>query len=158
MTATAYALVIDSPVGRIGVEMEGDAVSRVDFVDSRTALCAPVSPAARRAARELVQYFSAGRTSFSVALALHGTPFQRRVWRALQGIPAGSTLTYGALAKRLGSGARAVGNACRANPVSLIVPCHRVVASNGLGGFGGQLRGAGLRRKRWLLDHEATVA
>jgi len=157
MTDTSYALVLDSPVGRIGVCLEGSAVSRIDFTGSRTALRAPVGPAARTVARELARYFRSGGASFNVPLALYGTPFQQRVWRALQTIPPGKTLTYGTLAARLGSGARAVGNACRGNPVPLIVPCHRVVAAHGLGGYAGQTHGEGLRRKRWLLDHEGMA-
>ncbi len=86
-----------------------------------------------------------------------GTPFQRRVWRALQDIPPGQTRSYGELAARLGSGARAVGNACRRNPVPLIVPCHRVVGAHGPGGFSGQTGGAALQRKLWLLAHEGIM-
>jgi len=150
-------MVIDSPVGRLGVKLEGQAVSRLDYLDGRATLRAPAGTVARRLARELEHYFRSGRASFSVPVVLHGTPFQQRVWRALQAIPAGQTLTYGALAARLGSGARAVGNACRNNPVSVIVPCHRVIARHGLGGYSGQTRGASLARKRWLLGHEGVA-
>ena len=103
--------------------------------------------------QQLKEYFAGERTSFDVPLALTGTPFQRRVWTALQDIPYGETTTYGELAASLGlvpGASRAVGLANGKNPVSIIVPCHRVVGSTGsLTGYGG-----GLDRKQRLLDHE----
>ncbi|MBS1146921.1 MAG: methylated-DNA-(protein)-cysteine S-methyltransferase, partial [Proteobacteria bacterium] len=80
--------------------------------------------------------------------------FQKRVWRALMEIPAGHPTTYGALAKQLGTAARAVGQACGSNPLPILVPCHRVVAANGLGGFMHSASGAPLDVKTWLLAHE----
>ena len=104
-------------------------------------------------AQQLKEYFAGERSTFDVALALTGTPFQRRVWTALQDIPYGDTTTYGELAASLGlvpGASRAVGLANGKNPVSIIVPCHRVVGSTGsLTGYGG-----GLDRKQRLLDHE----
>jgi len=88
---------------------------------------------------------------------LQGTAFQRRVWEALTRIPAGQTLTYGELAARLDSGARAVGNACRHNPVSIIVPCHRVVSATGIGGYSGSTGGREIDRKQWLLGREGIA-
>ncbi len=91
-----------------------------------------------------------------LSVAFGGTPFQNQVWRALRTISGGTTLSYGALARQIGSpsAVRAVGLANGANPVSIVVPCHRVIGSNGsLTGYGG-----GLPRKRWLLDHEARHA
>jgi methylated-DNA-[protein]-cysteine S-methyltransferase len=87
-------------------------------------------------------------------LAPEGTPFQRRVWKELQRIPPGARLTYGELAERLKTAPRTVGGACRANPIPLLIPCHRVVAANGDGGFAGHTRGHWLEIKRWLLEHE----
>jgi methylated-DNA-[protein]-cysteine S-methyltransferase len=103
-------------------------------------------------AAQLAAYFTGELTEFDVPLALHGTPFQERVWTALQGIPYGETTTYGDLAAELGNptASRAVGLANGRNPVGVIVPCHRVVGSTGsLTGYGG-----GLDRKRYLLDFE----
>jgi methylated-DNA-[protein]-cysteine S-methyltransferase len=85
---------------------------------------------------------------------LAGTPHQLRVWEALAAIAPGDTATYGELAAEIGSGARAVAAACRANPLPLLFPCHRIVARNGLGGFLGASDGAPLVLKRWLLEHE----
>jgi methylated-DNA-[protein]-cysteine S-methyltransferase len=106
------------------------------------------------AARQLAAYFAGERTSFDMPLDLHGTEFQRRVWQALLAIPFGETTSYGEIARRIGapSAVRAVGGAVGRNPISIVVPCHRVVGSNGsLTGFGG-----GLDRKRWLLSHEGV--
>jgi methylated-DNA-[protein]-cysteine S-methyltransferase len=94
---------------------------------------------------------------FDLAVVMQGTPFQQRVWQALRDIPAGETRSYGQLAAHLGSGARAVGNACRHNPVSIVVPCHRVVGAAGLGGYSGHTQGPVLRRKSWLLAHEGVL-
>jgi O-6-methylguanine DNA methyltransferase len=104
-----------------------------------------------------IEDFFAGRpTAFDCPLDMAGTPFQLRVWEALKQIPYGQTMTYGQLAAKLGrpNAARAVGGACGANPIPIVVPCHRVLASNGgLGGYGG-----GLEWKQWLLDLEGSRA
>lgn len=102
-------------------------------------------------------YLDDALSGFDIAIELEGTAFQHRTWSELRTIPAGKTLTYGQLAQRLGSGARAVGNACRANPCPLVVPCHRVVAAKGLGGFAGARSGGKLEIKRWLLRHEGWL-
>jgi methylated-DNA-[protein]-cysteine S-methyltransferase len=105
---------------------------------------------------ERLQAYFAGDVSAleSIPVDPEGTRFERRVWRTLQRIPAGKTLTYGEIARKLGSpnAARAVGGACGRNPIVLVIPCHRVIGSNGsLTGFGG-----GIERKRWLLQHEGA--
>lgn len=108
------------------------------------------------AIRELKQYFLGHRRAFTVRVDLSsGTPFQQAVWRALRRIPYGKTVTYGELARRIGRprGARAVGQAVGSNPVGILVPCHRVVATNGLGGWSG---GGGLNGKRALLALEGA--
>jgi methylated-DNA-[protein]-cysteine S-methyltransferase len=108
-------------------------------------------------AEQLHEYFEDGRTTFDVPLRVKGTPFQQKVWNALQDIPYGETTTYGELAALLGmppGASRAVGLANGKNPISIIVPCHRVVGSTGsLTGYGG-----GLERKQQLLDHERADA
>lgn len=108
------------------------------------------SPILDAASEQLAEYFAGTRTSFDLPLAPIGTDYQRSVWRALERIPFGETRSYGALAATLGSHSRAVGSANGKNPISIIVPCHRVIASSGdLTGYAG-----GLDAKRWLLDHE----
>jgi methylated-DNA-[protein]-cysteine S-methyltransferase len=108
------------------------------------------------AAEELCAYFEGRLREFTVPLAFKGTPFQQQVWRTLCDIPYGETISYAELARRVGSpqGFRAVGHANGSNPIAIIAPCHRVIASDGsLGGYGG-----GLDRKRWLLAHESETA
>ena len=108
------------------------------------------------AKKELTHYFASPPTDFhSLTLDLQGTPFQLRVWQELCRIPLGSTIPYGELARRVGhpKAARAVGQAVGANPIAIIIPCHRVIAAHGsLGGYSG-----GLPRKRWLLEHEGVL-
>uniref|UniRef100_A0A450S0R7 methylated-DNA--[protein]-cysteine S-methyltransferase n=1 Tax=Candidatus Kentrum sp. FW TaxID=2126338 RepID=A0A450S0R7_9GAMM len=103
---------------------------------------------------QLDRYFEDPQWCFKLPLTLGGTPFQRRVWRALQSIPPGETVAYGTLANALGTSARAVGNACRANPIPIIIPCHRVVGAHDTGGFMGSRTNGPLAIKRWLLMHE----
>lgn len=155
LAQSPYDLLVDSPVGRLGLRVTAGRLSATDFLYAGSASAREAAdPVALRAARHLEAYFAQPRSGFTLPLALSGTDFQRRVWQALQGIGSGQTMTYGELARRLGTGARAVGGACRANPVPIVVPCHRVVASGGPGGFGGALDGPALGTKHWLLAHE----
>lgn len=105
-------------------------------------------------AQQLCDYSQQAHNNWLLDLADKGTPFQRKVWRHLQTIPMGTTQSYGEVAKVLNSSARAVGNACRANPFLLVVPCHRVVKKTGIGGFGGKIDGEAVAIKQWLLAHE----
>jgi len=152
-----YDLVLDSPLGRLGVQCPGKRVTRLDYVAGTLPLMPATTRLARQVATQLEYYFSNPAHPFSVPFDLQGTPFQCRVWEALTRIPAGETLTYGELAARLHSGARAVGNACRRNPVSIIVPCHRVVSATGIGGYSGRTAGREIDRKQWLLGHEGIA-
>ncbi|MFK7988631.1 MAG: methylated-DNA--[protein]-cysteine S-methyltransferase [Sandaracinaceae bacterium] len=114
---------------------------------------APSHPVLAQLRQELDAYFAGARRAFEVPLDPHGTAFQRQVWAALEAIPFGATRTYAQLAASVGRprAARAVGAANGRNPISIVVPCHRVIGANGqLTGFAG-----GLRNKRWLLEHEA---
>ncbi|HEY3219229.1 MAG TPA: methylated-DNA--[protein]-cysteine S-methyltransferase [Gemmatimonadales bacterium] len=116
---------------------------------------APASAILARAREQLTEYFAGTRKTFELPLEALGSAFEHRVWNMLRTIPYGATTSYGELAKRLGdpSQARAVGTANGKNPIPIIVPCHRVIGSNGdLTGFGG-----GLERKRWLLEHEGAL-
>lgn len=148
-----YDAVIASPLGRLGI-VARQALSCIDFASARTPLCAPRTPLAREVCKQLRAYFADPAAGFDVPLEPQGSVFQRRVWRALRRIPSGRVQSYGKLARRVQSAARAVGGACRANPIPIVVPCHRVVAVSGLGGFMGRTRGPALYIKRWLLAHE----
>jgi methylated-DNA-[protein]-cysteine S-methyltransferase len=117
------------------------------------ALPGPAAAILARARSQLAEYFAGRRTGFDLPLAARGTPFQQRVWRALLGVGFGEAISYSELARRIDAprGVRAVGGANARNPLSIVVPCHRVIGADGsLTGFGG-----GLERKQWLLRHEA---
>ena len=158
MKEDAFDLVLPSPLGRLGVHMAGERLRSIEYLGRDVLLKPGRSPAARRVAHLLEAYFHDGRAALDLPpLLLEGTDFQRRVWQALCEIPPGETLTYGGLAERLGSGARAIGGACRENPVPILVPCHRVVGKTGSGGYSGHTQGPMLARKYWLLAHEGAV-
>jgi len=148
--------VVDSPLGRLGVGVAGDALCELVFLSGRHRLLAPRSVVAQHIAQLLEAYFADPKTRFDVKLQVSGTPFQQQVWKQLRAIPVGAVTTYGAIARRLGSSPRAVGNACRANPLPIVVPCHRVVSRDGLGGFAGDTRGRLLTIKKQLLRHEGV--
>ena len=103
---------------------------------------------------QLKNYFSSVSSFHSKLLAPVGTSFQKAVWSELSKIPLGEIRTYGDIAKKLNSSARAVGNACRKNPIQIIIPCHRVISAKGLGGYAGETDGKQINIKRWLLSHE----
>jgi len=138
----------------LGMRFSGARLVELDFLAGASDLYPPGQQEQLKTANQLEQYFSAPEIDFDMELELHGTPYQQRVWQALREIPAGQTLDYTELAQRLNSSARAVGNACRANPLPIVVPCHRVVAKSGLGGYMGQREGEAVDIKRWLLQHE----
>jgi len=153
----AYIHPYASPLGGITLASDGEALTGLWF-DGQKHFARGLEekretkdlPVFREAARWLDAYFAGLAPDFTPPLALHGTPFQERVWAALMEIPRGQTATYGELAARLSSSARAVGGAVGKNPVSLIVPCHRVLGADGsLTGYAG-----GVERKRRLLELE----
>ena len=148
------ASLIPSPIGPLYVERdEDDNVTRLFTAEhARFVDASPDEGSA--VATQLAEYFAGTRTAFDLPLAPIGTPFEQRVWEHLQTIPYGETTTYGEIARELGSVARAVGRANGANPISIIVPCHRVIGANGsLTGYAG-----GLPTKHQLLAHERGVA
>jgi len=152
--ASQFDAIIATPAGQVGIVLNNGALADVSFLSESAELRSPRTAAAKEVCHQLQSYFTHPHSVFHVSLVLKGTPFQQRVWRALRRIPSGQTLTYGALASKLSTSARAVGNACRANPVPIVIPCHRVVAANGMGGFMGKRSGGALRLKQWLLAHE----
>ncbi|WP_376098373.1 methylated-DNA--[protein]-cysteine S-methyltransferase [Roseomonas sp. CCTCC AB2023176] len=138
-----------SPLGMLTLSEEDGAIVALDWGRGRDR---DETPLLRRAADQLQDYFDGLRTAFDLPLAPHGSAFRLRVWTALRAIPPGETRTYGDLARELGTASRAIGGANGANPIPIIIPCHRVVASGGaLGGYSG---GDGVSTKRWLLDLE----
>lgn len=151
-----FRFVSESPIGPIGVCISRECVQGVEFLDRRSKPFGSTDPLAMEAQRQLQLYFINGSVDFSLPLEIIGTDFQKRVWQALTRIGTGSVRTYGDIASELNTSPRAVGNACRSNPVPLIIPCHRVVSANGIGGFAGATRGRRLQIKRWLLQHEGV--
>jgi methylated-DNA-[protein]-cysteine S-methyltransferase len=149
-----YNAVVDLPFGRVAITADADGLSSVKLVSRKTALHSPDNTVARKIYRVLQQYVRDPLTRFDLPLNIAGTDFQKKVWRALAKIPPGKPMTYGALAKRLNTSARAVGGACRENPVPVIVPCHRVTGAADRGGYMGQTRGPAVQMKHWLLSHE----
>jgi methylated-DNA-[protein]-cysteine S-methyltransferase len=148
---------IVTPIGPIRLIGDGDVLVGLYTGEEQGITAEPAETPLLSATTEQVDAFFIGRLQdFDLPMRLDGTPFQRRVWDTLLTIPYGQTISYKQLADQVGSiaGFRAVGAANGRNPISIIVPCHRVIAHDGkLGGYGG-----GLPRKRWLLDHEAAHA
>ena len=163
MTTTYLRTKIDSPVGELGLVATDTTLVAVLWPEEREGRVKfPVEPTTgsndvlRRTADQLDEYFAGDRRSFDLPLELRGTDFQQQVWMALADIPYGETSTYGKQAAEIGRprAIRAVGSANGRNPLSIVLPCHRIVGADGkLTGFAG-----GLDTKRWLLDHESRAA
>jgi methylated-DNA-[protein]-cysteine S-methyltransferase len=152
MSGRAY---YSSPVGTLLIESKGDKITVVNFLKSEK-LEEITSPVISQCIRELDEYFYEGRKFFTVELAPEGSAFQLKVWNELLTIPYGRTVSYEALAIRVGdiNTVRAVGLANGQNPIAIIIPCHRVIGKNGdLVGYGG-----GLDNKTWLLQHEGAFS
>jgi methylated-DNA-[protein]-cysteine S-methyltransferase len=142
-------ITVPSPLGPLTLAEADGAITRLDW---RAARRNQETPLLREARRQLLAYFAGKLRAFDLPLALAGSPFQQRVWRAMQRIPYGETRSYGELAHETDSGPRAVGTACGSNPIAIIVPCHRVLAAGRrIGGYSG---GAGIETKRRLLELE----
>ncbi len=150
-TSFAY---YDSPIGLIEIGGTSEGITSLFFVEERRQ-GAVTNEVCEEAVRQLAEYFAGSRQEFDLPVALRGTEFQREVWQGLRNISFGQTVSYGDLARAIGrpSAVRAVGAANGDNPISIIVPCHRVIGSDGsLTGYGG-----GLERKEWLLRHEGGL-
>lgn len=149
---------LNTPVGCISFKFEDDILVKMAYLyDSKRKSVNKPSLKQSRFLKEITHYFKRPQ-NFDVPLhSKMGTAFQLRVWQALLDIPLGQTRTYGELAKTLKTSARAIGMACRTNPLPLIVPCHRIIAANGMGGFCGKVDGKPLIVKQWLLAHEAKA-
>ena len=154
-----YRTEIGSPLGQLRLFCEDEALVGLYFEEHSPAPRDDSGKSDARPFRETIQqlesFFAGERTEFDLRVEFAGTTFQKEVWSALRSIPFGETTTYGKIASKSGraSAVRAVGAAVGRNPLSVIVPCHRVLGANGtLTGFAG-----GVERKRWLLDHEKSV-
>jgi methylated-DNA-[protein]-cysteine S-methyltransferase len=148
---------LSTPIGSVEVTVdEGGAVTSISFVEATSPDMRNSDDACVRAIRQLEEYFRGERRRFELPLAPEGTEFEHKVWAEVCRIPFGSTDTYGEIARRLGEpdAARAVGAANAHNPIAIVIPCHRVIGSDGdLTGYAG-----GVDRKKWLLDMESGQA
>ena len=141
---------IPTPIGHLRIHEEDGAIIAIDF--TTVDVCPPSTPLLTEAARQLAAYFAGTLRDFDLPLRFTGTPFRMQCWQALMTIPYGETISYGEQARRIGSpkAVRAVGGANHHNPISIVVPCHRVIGADGtLTGYGG-----GMDKKAWLLRHE----
>ena len=152
---TKSHLQFSSKIGLIELKMKGEqlfslVISEKSVIEQKSAI------PNNKIIEQLSNYFFSACSFASISCSPNGTKFEKSVWQALSAIPLGETRTYGDLAKKLNSSPRAVGNACRKNPIQIVIPCHRVVSANGLGGYAGETTGKQINIKTWLLKHEGV--
>jgi methylated-DNA-[protein]-cysteine S-methyltransferase len=152
-----HDFILKTAIGKLRFVIEQDTLVAATFTAETMPVKTLEHPLAKSIEKQLAAYFQQAQAFSHIPITLHGTSYQQKVWRRLQQIPLGSTITYGELAKELNTSAQAIGNACRANPIMLIIPCHRVLSATGLGGYIGATEGALLDTKRWLLQHEKAI-
>lgn len=152
-----FDVIVEFPRMKVGVATRDERVVEVRYLHPSTPAAPPATVLGERAARQLERYREDPDAPFELPMRVDGSPFQRQVWEALCRIPRGETLSYGHLARALKAEARAVGQACGDNRLPLLIPCHRVVAANGIGGFAHATGGYLLEAKRWLLAHECRA-
>ncbi|HVF64632.1 MAG TPA: methylated-DNA--[protein]-cysteine S-methyltransferase [Casimicrobiaceae bacterium] len=155
MTAPAYAAKLRTPFAVLGIDTDDHAVTGIRYLPLSERAQPPRNAMARAAVDQIRNYLDDPAFRFALPLASDGTGFQQRVWEAIAAVPLGESRTYAEIARTVRSSARAVGGACGANRIALVIPCHRVVGSRGaLGGFMNARDGHGIAIKRWLLTHE----
>ena len=147
---------LPTPFAVLGIRTSGELLTGIEYLPRGVATLAPVNRLAARVCRQLERYLDDPEFKFDLPYEFNGTAFQQRVWRAICSIPSGATLTYLDIARQLKSAPRPVGGACGANRIPLVIPCHRVVASHGIGGFMHARGGAPIAIKQWLLRHESA--
>ncbi len=151
-----YDVIFNTTMATIGLKFTGSRLSKVAYLSKQVDML-PQTELAKKVKGKIEKYLKSKEKSIKVEVALNVTPFQLRVLDQLQQIPYGETRSYGDLAKILKTSPRAVGNACRNNPLPIIIPCHRVVAANGIGGYDGATQGETLDIKYYLLRLEGAV-
>jgi methylated-DNA-[protein]-cysteine S-methyltransferase len=152
-----YQAKLPTPFALLGIRTEGDVLAEITFLPGTGKPLGPQSRLAARACAQIERYLNDPQFRFDLPLVPQGTEFQRRVWAKIAAIGAGRTRSYGEIARELRSAPRAVGQACGANPIPIVVPCHRVLAAGGIGGFAHHEGGFHLAIKRWLLAHEGAA-
>lgn len=158
-TVSLFSAIATTPFGAVGIRSDGQWVQELVYLPSSYKSRAPDSKLAEKTVRQIERYLKEPDFRFSLPLAPAGTAFQQKVWQVISAIPRGEVLTYGAVARLIKSAPRAVGQACGANWYPLVIPCHRVTASGGLGGFANHDEETGFHVgvKRWLLTHEGAA-
>ena len=154
MPENMFDTVLAVPFGQLLVSASDQSVTSIELVSTQTERITTRSIIAKKAIKQLQDYFVHAHNQWSLPLADKGTVFQNKVWQYLRDIPVGETRTYAEVASVLNTSARAVGNACRANPFMIVVPCHRVISSTGIGGYYGKKDGEEILIKKWLVDYE----
>ena len=154
-----FQAIVEAPFGAMGIRSNGVALTEMVYLPQRFSEKAPQDKIAERAVVQVEKYLGDPDFIFDLPLESVGSQFQNRVWQAISSIPRGQVLTYGQIARQIRSAPRAVGQACGANWFPLVVPCHRVTAAGGLGGFShsDDQNGFYLDVKRWLLAHEGVA-
>lgn len=155
-----FSAIVSAPFGNVGIRSDGRLITELVYLPPRFGEKTPADAVSEQAARQLELYFEQPDFRFDLPLKPVGTEFQRKVWATISAIPRGQVLTYGQVARHIRSAPRAVGQACGANWYPLVIPCHRVTAAGGLGGFAHHDDESGfyLGVKRWLLHHEGVPA
>ena len=149
-----YVASLDSPIGKLWVESDGERITRVSFTNPGRGRHLRRPKVLTEALTQMKAYFAGRRKKFDLPLYHVGSAYRKKVWAHLEKIPFGRAVTYAGLASKAGGAARSTGSACGVNPLLILVPCHRVVGSDGLlTGYAG-----GLWRKKWLLEHEGVLA
>lgn len=148
-------IVLLPTIGHVMLRLTDSGLLGLQFSQEPATTTQSTCPLSNKIVSELNHYLKDPSFQFTIPLKISGTPFQQTVWNELLKIPVGMTRSYGELAKTLGTSARAIGNACRNNPIPIFIPCHRVVAKNNIGGYCGDIDGHALRIKKQLLLHEA---
>ncbi len=159
LNSQLFSAIVSAPFGAIGVRAEAGMLRELVYWPPHYREKAPVDKLSEKAAKQVERYFAEPDFQFDLPLAQTGTAFQQKVWGVISAIPRGDVLTYGEVARIIQSAPRAVGQACGANWYPLIIPCHRVTASGGLGGFANHDDETGFHIgvKRWLLTHEGVT-
>ena len=151
-----YAARLAAPFAVVGIRTQGRYLTGIEYLPVGAATLKPIDAFAREVCRQLGAYLNNPDFTFDLPYLQQGTDYQNKVWGAVQAIPRGETLSYTEVGARIGSAPRPVGTACGANRVPLLIPCHRVVASGGIGGFMHSRGGPAIDIKRWLLRHEGV--
>ena len=152
-----YQAKLKTPFGMLGIRCTDEALTGIEFMMPNTRPQASRSALAQQVCEQLGAYCADPDFHFDLPLAFEGTPHQRKVWQAMRKIPRGQVRSYGDVAVQIKSSALAVGQACGANPIPVVIPCHRIVGKSGIGGFAHHRDGYLLDIKRWLLAHEGAL-